>query len=246
MVARMVAEPQRLCRQRSKIDQTGGRSMSGTADATPAPVSYGRRLTMLATERPDGAAIIFAPQDGEERRLSWSELERRANQVARLLADRGVGERDTVVIGFPNNPEHVIISFATWKLGGMILTLRAALPPYERDAILDLAHPRLVVADWPDIAYPLMPPADLARAEEYPDDPLPDRVPEPGRALASGGSTGRPKIIVTPGPLQGVPEQIHPFLQLLGFRCSWSSARSITARPGSGPTAASSTATRWY
>src|SRR5204863_196495 len=140
------------------------------------------------------------------------------NQVARLLAGRGVGERDTVVIGFPNNPEHIVVSFATWKLGGMVLTLRAALPPYERDAILDLARPALVIADWPEVAYPCISTSELDQAAEYPDGPLPDRVSDPGRALASGGSTGRPKIIVTPGAMERVPDDVPLFLQLMGFR----------------------------
>ena len=38
------------------------------------------------------------------------------------------------------------------------------------------------------------------RAEVYSADPLPDRLPNPGKALGSGGSTGRPKLIVKPGP----------------------------------------------
>lgn len=190
--------------------------MSATATPAPQPVSYGRRLTQLAEERPDATAIVFAPLGGDERRITWAELERQANQVARLLSERGIGERDTVVIGFPNAPEHVTISFAVWKLGAMVLTLRAALPPYERDAILDLARPALVIADWEGLAFPSMSPTGLARSSEYPAGPLPDNVSDPGRALASGGSTGRPKIIVTPGRMERVPADVALILTALG------------------------------
>ena len=190
--------------------------MSGITAPAPQPVSYGRRLTQLAGERPDATALVFAPLGGEERRTTWAELERQANQVARLLAERGIGERDTVVIGFPNAPEHLIVSFALWKLGGMVLTLRAALPPYERDAILDLANPALVISDWGGLAYPNLPPSELARAAEYSSEPLPDKVADPGRALASGGSTGRPKIIVTPGRMERVPADVPLILTALG------------------------------
>jgi bile acid-coenzyme A ligase len=192
--------------------------MSATADPTPQPVSYGRRLTQLAAERPDATALIFAPLAGDERRITWAALECQANQIARLLAGRGIGERDTVVIGFPNHPDHIAISFALWKLGGMVLTLRAALPPYERDAILGLAKPALVISDWAGIAYPNLPTADLARAAAYPADPLPDKVSDPGRALASGGSTGRPKIIVSPGRMERVPADVPLILTALGGR----------------------------
>ena len=222
--------------------------MSAIADPAPQPVSYGRRLTQLAAERPDGVALIFAPLGGEERRVTWAELERQANQVARLLADRGIGERDTVVIGFPNSPEHVAISFALWKLGGMVLTLRAALPPYERDAILDLARPALVISDWEGLAYPNLPLADLVRAADYEDSPLPDKVSDPGRALASGGSTGRPKIIVSPGRWSASrPMWRSSSRRSAGgpIRFSLLSGRSTTAPPGLAGTAASSTATPW-
>jgi bile acid-coenzyme A ligase len=112
----------------------------------------------------------------------------------------------------------VAISFALWKLGGMVLTLRAALPPYERDAILDLARPALVISDWEGLAYPNLPLADLARAADYEDSPLPDKVSDPGRALASGGSTGRPKIIVSPGRMERVPADVALILTALGGR----------------------------
>ena len=49
-------------------------------------LSYGRRLTALATERADDVAVVFAAADGTERTITWAELERRANQVAALLA----------------------------------------------------------------------------------------------------------------------------------------------------------------
>jgi bile acid-coenzyme A ligase len=189
-----------------------------TAATIQRPVSYGRLLTILAQERGDDVAIISAPLGGEEERISWAELERRANRTARLLAARGVGEGDTVAIGFPNSPEHVVVSFAAWKLGALRLTLRAALPPPERDAILALARPTLTIADWAGLAFPSMTPDALDEADRYPADPLPDRTPNPGTALASGGSTGRPKIIVTPGPLERAPGAVPLFLTALGFR----------------------------
>ncbi|MFN8536319.1 MAG: class I adenylate-forming enzyme family protein [Thermomicrobiales bacterium] len=153
--------------------------MSATTAPTPQPVSYGRRLTQLAEERPDATALIFAPLHGAERRTTWAELERQANQVARLLADRGIGERDTVVIGFPNSPEHVVISFALWKLGAMVLTLRAALPPYERDAILDLATPRSSSPTGPASPTPASPRRPRPRRRVPPPIPSPTTSPSP-------------------------------------------------------------------
>jgi acyl-CoA synthetase (AMP-forming)/AMP-acid ligase II len=82
------------------------------AENAPAPMSYGRRLAMLADEHPERPAIIFIPRDGEAREVSWRALDRASNRLARLLASRGVGAESTVVVGLPNCPEHYIASFA--------------------------------------------------------------------------------------------------------------------------------------
>jgi bile acid-coenzyme A ligase len=164
-------------------------------------VSYGRRLSLLAAARPERAVIVFAPQGGAERVVTWRELDERSNQVARLLAGRGVGERSLVVVGLPNCPEHYVATFAAWKLGALVLPLRAALPGRERDQILELSAPAVVVADWEGVAFPLVTTDELAESVGLSAEPLPDRIPHPGKAIASGGSTGRPKIIVDPRPL---------------------------------------------
>lgn len=187
------------------------------AMSTPALMSFGRRLALLADLHPDQPAIIFVRRDGQERRLSWRALERASNQLARLLAAQGADQRSTIVVGLPNSPEHYIATFAVWKLGALPLALRSAMPDRERDAVLDLAQPAVVIADWSGTSYPTLGPADLSRAQAYDEGPLPDRISDPGKALASGGSTGRPKIIVTPGPWARAPGTPHAVLAALGF-----------------------------
>jgi bile acid-coenzyme A ligase len=187
------------------------------AASVPEQISFGRRLAMLADEHPERAAIIFVPEEGEEWRLTWRELDRASNRLARLLGARGVGERSTVVVGLPNCPEHFIACFAVWKLGAMALPLRAALPARERDALLDLARPAIVLADWEGAASPMLRPANWHVADACDDGPLPDRIANPGRALASGGSTGRPKIIIGPGPWARAAGTPMPLFAPLGF-----------------------------
>lgn len=186
--------------------------------SSPAPVSYGRRLADHAAAHPDRPALIFAPAAGPEIARSWRDLDAASNRAARLLAARGVGQGDTVALALPNCPAHFVVAFAAWKLGATLLALRADQPARERDELVALARPALVVADWPDAAAPALAPPDLATADALPADPLPDRVSDPGRALASGGSTGRPKIIVTPGPLASAPGAVAARLAPWGFR----------------------------
>ncbi|HMM41930.1 MAG TPA: AMP-binding protein [Thermomicrobiales bacterium] len=160
--------------------------------------TFGRRVAGLAVEHPEKPALIFAASDGGERVVTWTEYERATNRLARLLAGRGVAVGTMVVVGLWNSIEHVLLTTAAWKLGALALPLRAALPAHERDQILGLAQPSLVCADWDDIAWPLLRPHDVALADAYGDAPLPDDPPHPGKAIASGGSTGRSKIITDP------------------------------------------------
>jgi len=168
-------------------------------------VSFGRRLSQLASKHPDRTAILFVPVDGLERDVSWCELDRFSNQVARLLASHGVDHTSRVIIALPNCPEHYVTAYAAWKLGAFILPLRAALPQHERDQIMTLFNPTVVIADWENIQYQNLSLAGLRHAEALSDHPHPDRIPHPGKAIASGGSTGRPKIIVDPLSWARVP-----------------------------------------
>src|SRR5579884_3785022 len=156
-----------------------------------------RQLAELAAAHPDKPAVIFAPVEGDERTVSWHELECGSNRLARLLAERGVGRDSTVVAALWNSPELILFTIAAWKLGALVLPLRAVLPPRERDAILELARPALVLAEWDGLGWPVIRPCDLAAAAVYADASLPD-VRHPGKAIGSGGSTGRPKLILDP------------------------------------------------
>lgn len=163
-------------------------------------ISIGRRITMLAETTPERPAIIFAPRQGEDRRITLRELDQMSNRAARLLASRGADERSTVVIGLANSPEHYFAAFGAWKLGACVLPLSPALPAWERDQLLAAARPAVIVTDWPDVRGTIVRPHELVESAKLNREPLPDRIPHPGKAIASGGSTGHPKIIVDPRP----------------------------------------------
>jgi bile acid-coenzyme A ligase len=141
-------------------------------------VSYGRALTLHAERTPDAVALVH---EGETTR--YAELDRAANRLARLFARRGVGEGDFVTLGLPNGRGFVEALFACWKLGATPQPVSPRLPPAERDAILALVAPKLVVDE----------PLDASGES---DAPLPDRVSRYRMAICSGGSTGRPKVVV--------------------------------------------------
>ena len=169
-------------------------------------IPYGRRLTELAREHGERTALIAATADGSEREYGWATLERRANQVAHRLARAGVAQGDLVALGLPSNPEHVVAVFAAWKLGAVVLPMRPELPGWERDRLLALAAPRLLVGDWPDAPAGMLTLADVRATTEEDDTPPPgDPVPPYARLIATSGSTGTPKIVVAPSSGRYVP-----------------------------------------
>ncbi|TDJ07578.1 MAG: acid--CoA ligase [Deltaproteobacteria bacterium] len=165
-------------------------------------MSYGRAMAWLAERDPDGVAIIH--EDESATRIA---LEQRSNRLARAYAELGVREGDLVTLALPNSIEFFAACLASWKLGATPQPISARLPELERRAIIELVDPALLVGaevgaygDRPTLAAGYSPPNALS------DAPLPDRVSSNVRAMTSGGSTGRPKVIVDITPALCDPE----------------------------------------
>jgi bile acid-coenzyme A ligase len=179
--------------------------------------SPGRTLADLAASNPDGLALLFTPAEGVDAEYSWRGLDEWSNRLARLLAARGVSDDSLLAIALPNCPEHVALTYAGWKLGACVLPLNHRLPAAERDRILELAEPAVLAAEW---EFPEeLTRAALTEADALSADQLPDVVPAPGKAIASGGATGKPKLIVDPRPLLRRPlTPENPLAVLTGLR----------------------------
>jgi bile acid-coenzyme A ligase len=162
-------------------------------------VSYPRALAGHASRSPEGRALVV-----DDRVVTWRELDRDSNRLARAFAARGVGRGDFVSIGLPNGAAFLRACFAAWKLGAVPQPLSAKLPGRERDAILTEAQPALVVGDAGETGFAALPPDFDAAGED--DSPLEDVCSPSRQALASGGSTGRPKLIVDALPAEIDPE----------------------------------------
>lgn len=171
-------------------------------------VSFGLRCRKHAEAHPDKTAIVLVPADGPERSVSWAELDQNANRAARMLADHGAHDRSVVAVGLPTSVEHYYATLGAWRLGACVLPVNPALPARERDEILGLARswrPTVVIGEWDLDGYGVVRPSRLREMDTYDDGPLPDKVPHPGKAIGSGGSTGRSKIILDPKPWAHVP-----------------------------------------
>lgn len=155
---------------------------------TPLGVLVGQ----LAQADPGRAAITCGAET-----ISRAELDARTNRLARAYAGLGVTPNSFVTIGLPNGIEFYEAVIATWKAGATPQPISSRLPSVERAAIIDLADPSLVVGVDPADA----PGRPTVAAGFEPDrslssDPLPPIVPASFKAPTSGGSTGRPKLIV--------------------------------------------------
>ncbi len=171
----------------------------------PPQISFPAAFSRLAHLEPGADAIVW-----EGRRLSRGTLETRSNRLARLYADLGVQPGDRVCIALPNSFEFFEATLATWKLGAVPTPLSARLPAAEQREIIALADPALVLGGDPEAAggRKLLPvgaeaPPDLS------DGAHEDRVAPAGQAIASGGSTGRPKLIVDANPASFDPDASH-------------------------------------
>jgi len=165
-------------------------------------ISLSRILAFWAAQQPDSIALRH-----EEDSVTWSELDQRSNRLARAYQNLGVGQDDFVTIGLPNGIEFFEACFATWKAGATPQPISARLPKFERDQIVELGNPALVVGVPDDEYGDLITVAQGFRPDpELPNDPLEERTATYYKAMTSGGSTGRPKLIVSKNAAETNPE----------------------------------------
>jgi bile acid-coenzyme A ligase len=160
-------------------------------------MSIGRALRWHADRDPDRPSV----SDGAGT-ISRRQLDLRSNALARAYAELGVRPDDLVTIGLPNGLEYFVACAAIWKLGATPQPVSARLPVAELAAIVELADPALLVGL--ELPGRRSVPAGFD-ASGYDDGELPDAVPSSWKAPTSGGSTGRPKLI-----LSGSPGEVDP------------------------------------
>lgn len=161
-------------------------------------LSLSRILSYWADIQPERVAV-----DHEGQQTTWRELDERTNRLARAYEALGVKENDFVTIALPNSIEFFEATFATWKLGATPQPISSRLPKIERDQIVELGKPALVVGVGEN-EYAPAPclPAGYEASSALSVDPLPERTAACFKAMTSGGSTGRPKLIVSRLPAE--------------------------------------------
>ncbi|MFF4454054.1 amino acid adenylation domain-containing protein [Streptomyces goshikiensis] len=163
-----------------------------------------------AARTPDDTALVF-----EDERLSYAELDARANRLARALVARGAGPEAVVALGLPRSADFVVALFAVLKTGAAYLPLDLD-HPVERlaDMVRDAAPLCLVTTgavadrvpvvagvpalelDAPGVREELAGLSPAALAESELTGVRDGR--HPAYVIYTSGSTGRPKGVVVP------------------------------------------------
>ncbi|MGQ0704099.1 MAG: non-ribosomal peptide synthetase, partial [Gemmatimonadales bacterium] len=146
-----------------------------------------------AAETPNAVAVEFA---GE--RLTYAELEQRAERLAAVLRARGVGRDTPVALCVERSPDMVIGMLGIWKAGGAYVPLDPAHPAERLAFVLEDVGAALVLAHHPTVQQLETPVERLLLL----DAPLPEvEKTEPIEAspddlayvIYTSGSTGKPK-----------------------------------------------------
>ena len=152
--------------------------------------TFGAALRGLAEAAPDAVALTCGDES-----LTRSELFARAYDLGRRLVERGVLPGDYVTTVLHNSCDAVVAVLATWFVGAVPQVLSPKLAPRELEEILELTSPRVVLGASEVVgARAALAPPYLVEATGT--GVLPEVTSPAWKAPTSGGSTGRPKVIV--------------------------------------------------
>jgi len=101
----------------------------------------GALLSGHARYRPDHTALVF-----DDQRISYRELNRRANRVANALLDAGLARGDHIATLLPNGVELLLTYWACARTGLVVVPLSPLLQPAAVTALMADAGARLLIA----------------------------------------------------------------------------------------------------
>ena len=167
-------------------------------------IDYPQGLTLSALfeaqvrHTPEATALVY-----EAQRLSYRELEARANRLAHRLRALGVGVESRVALCLQRSPDMVVALLAVLKAGGAYVPLDPSYPPARLAYMLEDSQAQVLLSES-QLLDTL--PADLALTlcmVDTQDDPTPawldSALPQQAGAanlayvIYTSGSTGRPK-----------------------------------------------------
>ncbi|MEU9886264.1 amino acid adenylation domain-containing protein [Sphaerisporangium sp. NPDC051011] len=178
-----------------------------TAHDVP-PLTWPEMFAEQVRLRPGSVALVF-----EDTRLTYAELDERANRLAHALVARGAGPERVVALALPRSAELIVAEVAVLKSGAAYLPIDTDYPAERVAYMLEDAAPACLVttaesvADFQDLpegmeVVVLDAPATIRELAGRPCHDLGEADRGPLSALNAAyviytsGSTGRPKGVV--------------------------------------------------
>lgn len=183
------------------------------------PQTLAVHVARWASETPDAPAI-----EAGEQRLSYRELDARANRMAHWLQAQGVGAGALVALELPRSADLLVGMLAAWRAGAGYLPLEPDWPEARREAVLADAQPVLVLRAVPDCI-------ELARFAPTPPTHA-GSLDDAAYVLYTSGSTGRPKgVVIEQGQLLNYVTAASAAMDL-GTCRRWALSSSVAADLG--------------
>ena len=179
------------------VEQWNAAADDGLAEAT-----IPERFARAAAKTPQAPAVLSRAGN-----LSYAELDRRSNQLARRLQALGVGPDVTVALCLERAPRLIVALVAILKAGGAYLPLEPSYPPSRMAFLIEDGAPRVLLTEsalaglLPEFAGPkLLLDREEASLEAESADPIrADITPDSlAYVLYTSGSTGKPKGVAVP------------------------------------------------
>jgi amino acid adenylation domain-containing protein len=180
-------------------DRDRWRLLNDTAFGFGPAATLAAQFERQADRSPDHVAIAF-----RERTVTYEDLDRRANRLARRLRELGVGPDRKVALCVERSPEMVVGILAILKAGGAYVPVDPAYPEARRGFMLEDAKAAVVLTeaslldqlptgreilcldrDWPSI--------EALSSERLPALANPDNL---AYVIYTSGSTGQPKGVM--------------------------------------------------
>ncbi|WP_245400282.1 non-ribosomal peptide synthetase, partial [Nocardia albiluteola] len=167
------------------------------------PLTVPELIAEQSRRRPDAAAIRYS-----DLVLSFDELQRGANRVARALIERGVGPETLVAVAMPRTEELAVALLGVLVAGAGYLPIDTTLPAQRLEFMLTDANPACVLTTsqareaLPDTDVPVL---LLEECESFDDAAVEDadrvsplRPQNLAYVIYTSGSTGVPKAVAVP------------------------------------------------
>jgi amino acid adenylation domain-containing protein len=211
----IAADPDERLSSLALLDEDERRRLLFDWNATSSDDMPEVRVRQLFEEQvargPDAIALLYEEENGERRTLTYAELNRRANRLARALRARGVKPEVAVGLYMERSPELIVGVLGILKAGGAYIPLdtthpqeRLALMLRETQAPVLLTQQRLLhrLPPYEGLALCLDGDREWFADEDAADPPLAVTAANLAYVIYTSGSTGRPKgVMITHGGL---------------------------------------------